>query len=199
MKSAQSEKGNVIELVIIGVLALAIIGLLAWRFIGGSTTKDASSVADNSASSTTQTADTTPASSSQITKTDTTSQQSSQSAEPDASGKYSADQVTSHVQSTYATYIELRGRGDSIQESLQAVAGAFTEAEYATLKNMTGIEGLTCAANYVPESVQVTTTISGTVASSKVTRVMSGQTASAQIIVLSDLSTNTITSVQCPQ
>ncbi len=45
----KSEKGNVIEIVIIGVLVLAVAGLLVWRFIGNNNTKNAANTPQSSA------------------------------------------------------------------------------------------------------------------------------------------------------
>jgi hypothetical protein len=50
----KSERGNVIELVIIGVLVLGVIGLLAWRFIDTTTKTTTGSDTQTSTSSTSQ-------------------------------------------------------------------------------------------------------------------------------------------------
>lgn len=66
----KSEQGNVIELVIIGVLVVAVIGLLVWRFVDGS--KKTSDAADTS----TQTAQNTQTNSeTKITEQSSTSEQ----------------------------------------------------------------------------------------------------------------------------
>lgn len=64
----KSEKGNVIELIIIGVLVLAVVGLIAWRFLGNNnksgdspntteTSQTANKTSDSTSTSTSQQTD----------------------------------------------------------------------------------------------------------------------------------------------
>lgn len=189
----KSEHGNIIEIVIIGVLVLVIAGLIVWRFLDNKNTS-----ASNSTSTQQQAVNSVDTAKTNITQAPVQSTTSQQVAEPGANGKYSAEQVTSHVNSTYATYIELRKKGQSVQQSLQSIQGAFTSSVYTSLVNTSGSEGLTCASNYIPDNVDVSTVISGGQGVSSVTRNYQEQAASAKIIVISDISTDIITGVQCP-
>ncbi len=103
------------------------------------------------------------------------------------------------VADTYAKYIKSRKAGTSSQGALEGVKFGFTDAAYTAVSGTTDVEGLTCAGNYVPDSVEVTTSVSGTVATSLVKRVFQGQTASTSITVTTDLSALKISAVTCPK
>ena len=109
-----------------------------------------------------------------------------------------ANEASQLVQKTYSTYISERKSGKPVAESLSSIKANFTNSAYDTLLRSTDQEALTCAINYIPDSVTLVTTIDGTTATSNVTRITNSQTASAMIQVTTDISTGKISNVSCP-
>ena len=116
--------------------------------------------------------------------------------EINVSSESDADKLVSE---TYATYINSRKTGNSVEDALKLIKSNFTDSEYDKLLNTKDREGLTCAVNYVPETVTVSTSTDGSTATSLVTRFTAGQTASSKITVTVDLTTLKINNVSCPQ
>lgn len=112
--------------------------------------------------------------------------------------KLTPDKVNTIVENVYKSYISERKNGTSVTASLNTVKNNFTEDAYVKLESSQNIEALTCAANYVPDSISLETKIEGNNANSEVTRVLDGQTASARIQVVTDLTTGKISAVNCP-
>ncbi len=173
------------HVVVIIILVVALVGALGFVFYQNFIEKKEAVKADTT--------------STDADKTKNTPDRTTPSTDQPAPKVYTKSEADVLVADTYAKYIQSRQAGTSVQGALEGIKSNFTETAYTAIAGSTDVEGLTCAGNYVPDSVTLDTSVSGTTATSLVKRVFQGQTASVAITVTTDLSTLKITAVACPK
>ncbi len=114
-------------------------------------------------------------------------------------GLHTGSEANSLVASAYKKYIDSRKSGSSAEQALVAIRDSLSDNAYNELVAVKSTEAFTCAANYIPDAVTVNTVADNAAATSTVAREYQGQTATATISVVTDLTTLKITSVTCPQ